>query len=519
MFSDVEARSAAIQFTQRRYFHRLWVLQELAMARQTIVQCGGRSTTWELLQDFLCKILPPKKQPSALKMNMDSEKLLDISGLIQFMKLSESCEALNPLDEVYSLLGLCNSEVRADIPINYSLSVSDLRRRVGALYFSQKAGPHLSSNFTKLPKVLREDGYVFDWFRRLWDPVVSTPLASHISQEWNCARRYMILDKSKDTVLGARGRCLARIDSVVGNVQERRLLLLGRSGRPGYYNIHRDLQTDGFDGLTDISQAKPDLQNGQDASSVAGGQEAEECSVSSDLGNCHQILQEDRAEPGINESILLDDRSTVESIRTREGRPIGDLLWNRNPLNTTGTAIPTMLHYPNATNVQTFMSSGEKSNSACPLCTIRFQPSPGSSNVRSSTSTDDAQTIDLGWTGFGINIPTGHKEVLLKSLFSTGTSLGWGPTTLQVEDSIWLLEGFKGFFVLRRDVPRTSEFSVPTSTNRYRVVGGCFYYDPVVLNNRCEVCQLSYDRQTLKRHGLVSNSEIDWQDIELVCSY
>lgn len=120
-----------MRFLERPYWRRVWVIQELALARQTLVHCGRRDISWETLASVV--------QSDTL--NDPSPALANVRNLVRFHHdassikplrlveaLSRSCSSLatDPRDKVFALLGLVyDSNYYIPVP-NYKQSLRDL---------------------------------------------------------------------------------------------------------------------------------------------------------------------------------------------------------------------------------------------------------------------------------------------------------------------------------------------------------------------------------------------------------
>jgi hypothetical protein len=119
------------------WFSRLWVIQELALAKMDpIVLISKTSTTWSclveitsIIQDYMFLV------PDDLRREFDRgcDQLLALKhirsgsgrhrGLYQCLVVSRLAIATDPRDKVYGLLGLCDFPVIEPIAIDYSKSL------------------------------------------------------------------------------------------------------------------------------------------------------------------------------------------------------------------------------------------------------------------------------------------------------------------------------------------------------------------------------------------------------------
>lgn len=128
------------EFLGRRWFQRIWVLQEVWLARHAVVRCGAHMVNWEHLKEYLHRHRPSGQLPAALDMDARPDKLLDLSQLLRTLRMTHNCQSSDPSDKIYALLGLCQPEVRRQVPVDYALPASQLFLRVAYLYIDHCLG-------------------------------------------------------------------------------------------------------------------------------------------------------------------------------------------------------------------------------------------------------------------------------------------------------------------------------------------------------------------------------------------
>lgn len=130
-FANPNKVAGLVRFLERPYWGRMWVIQELALARHSVLHCGQRDVSWKRLASIV--------QSDTL--NDPSPALANIRNLVQFYldatsikplrlleALSRSCSSLatDPRDKVFALLGLVyDSDYYIPVP-NYRQSLKDL---------------------------------------------------------------------------------------------------------------------------------------------------------------------------------------------------------------------------------------------------------------------------------------------------------------------------------------------------------------------------------------------------------
>lgn len=126
-----------------RYFTRLWILQEVVLARKATLMFGEQSLPWSVLREkarhWTRIILPPV-------FHFDYTTYSTPEQVFDLLCLAKSCDASEPLDKVFALLGLLPSRRIGNIEANYNLTPEELYTRVAL---------HLASTIGWLPVLLK----------------------------------------------------------------------------------------------------------------------------------------------------------------------------------------------------------------------------------------------------------------------------------------------------------------------------------------------------------------------------
>ena len=78
-------------------------------------------------------------------------------------------------------------------------------------------------------------------------------------------------------------------------------------------------------------------------------------------------------------------------------------------------------------------------------------------------------------------------------LFGTDSSLGYGSTSTQPGDSVWILEGQRGVFILRNPNEHNGQtVCEQDGLRRYSILDVCFYFRPTISLYQCPLCQSNY---------------------------
>ncbi|KAK1689138.1 heterokaryon incompatibility protein-domain-containing protein [Colletotrichum godetiae] len=134
--------------TQLSYFKRVWVIQEIAAKRKPWVLFGTHGDQWD---HFLERVEtkankktvgdPYTRRTTAISDGnqlprktkwvhvLPRGKLMDLAELPRFVVATADCEATDPRDKIFALLGLFQGAKQADLIADYSLSKEQMPRR------------------------------------------------------------------------------------------------------------------------------------------------------------------------------------------------------------------------------------------------------------------------------------------------------------------------------------------------------------------------------------------------------
>ncbi|KAF2823236.1 HET-domain-containing protein [Ophiobolus disseminans] len=136
---DYSYRDRVTTFLSQPYFDRVWVLQEIALAKVVIMVTGQRTMEWTaetasvLLQ--LCRsfcIDPPSVLRWPPANGIEKEDILDV------LRRSRNCSASNPRDKIYAVLGLVKQDGSSLIPVDYSRSPNEVFEDLAVYLLKQK---------------------------------------------------------------------------------------------------------------------------------------------------------------------------------------------------------------------------------------------------------------------------------------------------------------------------------------------------------------------------------------------
>jgi hypothetical protein len=139
----------------RPYWTRVWIVQEVAMARKVTLHCGDRQVPWERLVQFMphTRIIP-SLNPTAVARETGSRapdiwrafgrprKLVRLSKLkkqnpVDVLREAADFEASVPVDKVYGLLGLFPAPVQQRLVVDYAKTLNEVVGEVMRVYLKE----------------------------------------------------------------------------------------------------------------------------------------------------------------------------------------------------------------------------------------------------------------------------------------------------------------------------------------------------------------------------------------------
>lgn len=118
-------------FFARPYFSRVWVVQEVALSKSIAIVCGDTAVEWTgLMQgEYLRQIYTSSYYETFPTLfRLGRQHYLGVANLLDALLLGRSCNASDPRDKVFALLGIVSEESR--LPANYSLSTAEVYTQI-----------------------------------------------------------------------------------------------------------------------------------------------------------------------------------------------------------------------------------------------------------------------------------------------------------------------------------------------------------------------------------------------------
>jgi hypothetical protein len=129
---DEKGRQCLSDLFNMRYFHRVWVIQEIANAKSAIIHYGGDAVGWSVLEEERLKTLAihdnVPKWISSIYLGQD----YTICNLSDLLFSTTSSKASDPRDKVFALLGLINDTTEFGLIADYSLTLEEVQVGVSA---------------------------------------------------------------------------------------------------------------------------------------------------------------------------------------------------------------------------------------------------------------------------------------------------------------------------------------------------------------------------------------------------
>ncbi|KAI0382216.1 HET-domain-containing protein [Hypomontagnella monticulosa] len=108
---------------ERRYFFRIWVIQEVAMARRVTLYCGDKGVSWESFGALRIPSRYTRDVPWLLNHGQGvAITMAHPDQLLQLLDATSNCAASDPRDNVFAVLGLLRDGVFEGLIPDYLLS-------------------------------------------------------------------------------------------------------------------------------------------------------------------------------------------------------------------------------------------------------------------------------------------------------------------------------------------------------------------------------------------------------------
>ena len=124
---DDKTWQAISHLLERNWFRRLWIWQEVCLARRATVVCGYETIAWGNFRDaILCLYRKPKSgwvhdaPKNLLSSAFNVCKYTVVSSLESMLEQTKDCKFSDPKDRIYALLSLVSDKVTIGLKPDYS---------------------------------------------------------------------------------------------------------------------------------------------------------------------------------------------------------------------------------------------------------------------------------------------------------------------------------------------------------------------------------------------------------------
>ena len=139
-----ERGKALRKLLERSWFRRIWIVQELIRARSATIKCGIHSMEWETFLDiaerlrytgYYAMTLGTRIQDALhvlgnMRQYRQRRKLMVMSDLEALLYDYRGCQASNPRDKLFALVGIAHGQIAAAYNPDYSRDVLEVYRNL-----------------------------------------------------------------------------------------------------------------------------------------------------------------------------------------------------------------------------------------------------------------------------------------------------------------------------------------------------------------------------------------------------
>ncbi|KAL6898785.1 HET domain-containing protein [Trichoderma evansii] len=141
---------AILALCEMNYWRRVWIIQEIMLAKEVTIYCGSKSITWNKFEQLVKDLQAISDRgrehhtPCASSILASPAIVIakakaawdgDLQPLTTLLRLYRNHEATNMLDKVYALHGLAKDS--ADIAVDYDITAHSLLRKKTLLRFGE----------------------------------------------------------------------------------------------------------------------------------------------------------------------------------------------------------------------------------------------------------------------------------------------------------------------------------------------------------------------------------------------
>lgn len=127
------------------YFRRTWIIQEAALAKEATITCGDKTGHWSSFCAALrtSKLHEVEDNMAAWVVTLSASEKSEPDTLTRLCKDTAHCQAGDPRDRIFALMGLISDKEAALLPVDYSLSAQQVFTGISAYWTVQGEATHL----------------------------------------------------------------------------------------------------------------------------------------------------------------------------------------------------------------------------------------------------------------------------------------------------------------------------------------------------------------------------------------
>lgn len=472
-------------FLSRPWFHRIWILQEVLLAKRAILVAGDKSVNWWALSPMRLQELslkPALKDGLVPGIYRWTQSHVEAFDVLQALHAGRNCLSTDPRDKLYALLGLVDNVTRETVTPNYEwpteevfiyIAMYTILRRNALDVVAYAGGEQLVSN---LPS------WCPDWSAQSYTeplPAQFTGLDSWSSDGSFTITNYTLSPGFGEGPFSSLNTAAYVVQGSIRNPEDP--IFSNDTILRSLYNLEVYATSLGTiqNLLNDVYLFKFRTQPG-----AINVHQSEWESFSPEVkSKCKRLLEDQYgvSEPALGTSYELDTECVHTCIKKLAFfNTLGGYYHSLNA----DTYDYSSLDYPKLFDDDTPCNCKNcSSRLSCIWCTeLRWV---------------DRQGLPIGCPGSSVqgreHTLTGYKEGFLnvfmqywndnktaREMFMTDQSLGVGPRYAQLGDTIWYLQGAKVPFVLRE------------IGDQYKVVGECYLFgaEGLIARNKPQIITL-----------------------------
>ncbi|KAI6080891.1 HET-domain-containing protein [Hypoxylon rubiginosum] len=148
---DEEVISSILALSRRRWFTRLWVVQEATLAKKATIRCGRLSIPFDIILRVTKHwrknsfIFLPRSEAHRPVFAMSTITSFEHhkAPLLELLRLTKAFESSDPRDRIFGLVSLASDDANLGFEVDYSLSCAGLYTQMAKHWITQLKSPTL----------------------------------------------------------------------------------------------------------------------------------------------------------------------------------------------------------------------------------------------------------------------------------------------------------------------------------------------------------------------------------------